>query len=402
MNRNQFIEFLQRPEKLGSHEAQMLEKVIEEFPYCQAAHVLYLKALHNEKHINYNSRLKLTSAYTSERKMLYKFIIQDELKKKISKAESEIEEKPVVKILPVKLEPKPVAEQKEIIPSPEKPSPKIEIPEIKQEEIISKAEPAEVKIAKPEVQISKPAEPEPLKAEVKSFSESEKVQPEAVKEEISETSDLTDLEQEVLKEAVNAVIEQELLNTEISSNPVTITQTDQIVIAEKEITETESVVEEVSEPKKSPVAQPLPDDNEKLSFTDWLKRLKKNEINSGINKDVKVSKPENVSEPIIQVVKQEEENGEKKLKSNPLDLIEKFIKEEPRIKPKKTEFFSPVNMARMSVVEKDDFVTETLAKVYAKQGNTQKAIKAYENLILKYPQKTAYFAALIKELKEKK
>jgi hypothetical protein len=400
MNRNQFIEFLQRPEKLGSHEAQMLEKVIEEFPYCQAAHVLYLKALHNEKHINYNSRLKLTSAYTSERKMLYKFIIQDELKKKISKAESEIEEKPLVKILPVKEELKPVAEQKEIIPAPEKPSPKIEIPEIKQEEIISKAEPAEVKISKPQVQISKPAAPEPLKAEVKSFSESEKVQPEAVKEEISETSDLTDLEQEVLKEAVNAVIEQELLNTEISSNPVTITQTDQIVIAEKEITEIESVVEEVSKPKISPVAQPLPDDNEKLSFTDWLKRLKKNEINSGISKDVKVSKPENVSEPIIQVVKQEEEK--KKIKSNPLDLIEKFIKEEPRIKPKKTEFFSPVNMARMSVVEKDDFVTETLAKVYAKQGNTQKAIKAYENLILKYPQKTAYFAALIKELKEKK
>ena len=43
-------------------------------------------------------------------------------------------------------------------------------------------------------------------------------------------------------------------------------------------------------------------------------------------------------------------------------------------------------------------VTETLARVYAKQGNLPKAIEAYRRLALKYPEKSAYFAALQKEL----
>jgi predicted Zn-dependent protease len=43
-------------------------------------------------------------------------------------------------------------------------------------------------------------------------------------------------------------------------------------------------------------------------------------------------------------------------------------------------------------------VTETLAKVYVKQGNLPKAIEAYHKLALKYPEKSAFFAALAKEL----
>ena len=56
-------------------------------------------------------------------------------------------------------------------------------------------------------------------------------------------------------------------------------------------------------------------------------------------------------------------------------------------------------MARISVVEDFSFVTETLAKIYEKQGNYSKAINAYENLILKFPEKSAYFVDRIKTLK---
>jgi tetratricopeptide (TPR) repeat protein len=380
MNKNQFIEFLQRPEKLGNSEAQMLEKVIEEFPYCQAAHVLHLKALHNEKHINYNSRLKITAAYTSERKMLYRFIMQGELKKKISKAESEIEEKPEVKIIPVIGDPKPALEHKVIIPAPE-----IIIPE-KQEEIISKAQLAEMQINKSA--LHKP----PLIIEVKSLSEPEKIKPEAVKEEISETSGLTDLEQEILKEAVNAVIEIELTNSEITSLPIGAPEN--LSIKAKETDSALIAPDKQNEDILLSNVHSLPDKETKLSFTDWLKRLKNTETSQEIKEEEKT-----LEESIELLV--EKDNKKPEEKPDAIDLIEKFIKEEPRIKPKKAEFFSPVNMARMSMVEKDDFVTETLANIYAKQGNTQKAIKAYENLILKYPQKTAYFAAQIKELKEK-
>ena len=46
-----------------------------------------------------------------------------------------------------------------------------------------------------------------------------------------------------------------------------------------------------------------------------------------------------------------------------------------------------------------DFVTETLAQIYADQGYFAQAKDIYEKLILVYPEKSAYFAALIDQLK---
>jgi len=47
-----------------------------------------------------------------------------------------------------------------------------------------------------------------------------------------------------------------------------------------------------------------------------------------------------------------------------------------------------------------EFVTETLAKIYARQGMYKQAILAYEKLSLKYPEKNTYFAGQIEEVKK--
>ena len=46
------------------------------------------------------------------------------------------------------------------------------------------------------------------------------------------------------------------------------------------------------------------------------------------------------------------------------------------------------------------FCTETLAQVYAEQGYFPQAKKIYSRLILRYPEKSAYFATLIEKLEK--
>jgi len=79
-------------------------------------------------------------------------------------------------------------------------------------------------------------------------------------------------------------------------------------------------------------------------------------------------------------------------------LIDQFIQNQPKIKPK-AEFYSAENMAKKSIEDSEEIVTETLAKVYADQGNIEKAKSIYNQLILKNPEKKSYFATLIKDLR---
>ena len=52
-------------------------------------------------------------------------------------------------------------------------------------------------------------------------------------------------------------------------------------------------------------------------------------------------------------------------------------------------------------ITKEDFMTETIAKVYLKQNKLNEALKAYKILSLKYPEKISLFADQIKFIKNK-
>ncbi|MFO7657744.1 MAG: tetratricopeptide repeat protein [Bacteroidales bacterium] len=94
-----------------------------------------------------------------------------------------------------------------------------------------------------------------------------------------------------------------------------------------------------------------------------------------------------------------ETGGQKEKKVTNFDLIDKFILSEPkRIIPTKVDDYI-VDISEHSAVEHEGFITDTLAKIYIKQGYYTKAIFAYEKLILKFPEKSSYFAAQIEEIK---
>ena len=84
-----------------------------------------------------------------------------------------------------------------------------------------------------------------------------------------------------------------------------------------------------------------------------------------------------------------------------LNLIEKFIQEKPRIVPKPILEVSPQeDISQASVVEKHEFLSETLANIYVKQKLFDKAITIYSKLSLKYPEKSSYFANQIEKVNQ--
>ncbi len=119
---------------------------------------------------------------------------------------------------------------------------------------------------------------------------------------------------------------------------------------------------------------------------------------TGLNLKQTVLKPEKLS--YIEWLNYFNSTKTRKNKSN-IDRIEKFLKERPKIVPKKNISVKAPDIIEKSVAEKQMLMTETLANLYLKQKKYEKAIQAFRILSLKYPKKSSYFANQIKEIKQK-
>lgn len=150
------------------------------------------------------------------------------------------------------------------------------------------------------------------------------------------------------------------------------------------------ILPEVSQPKPTEEVQnlqlgkPLPfTRDEKHSFQEWLQLSK--------------VKPIDRQTPEIQNSDSFEEDSEKQKKNQ---LIDRFIETSPKIPPVKHDAPLPQSIIfEPSKADNSYLMTETLARVYLEQKKYQKAIQAYEILILKYPEKSSFFADRILDIK---
>ncbi|HUS85748.1 MAG TPA: hypothetical protein VMW76_00790 [Bacteroidales bacterium] len=82
------------------------------------------------------------------------------------------------------------------------------------------------------------------------------------------------------------------------------------------------------------------------------------------------------------------------------ELIDRFIELEPRIDPRRELNEEPLrDITPVDEEVNSGLITETLAKIYLNQGYYTKAILIYERLILKFPEKSSYFATQIEKIK---
>lgn len=74
MTKSEFIRILKDPSLMSKEHTFDLEDVVSDFPFFQAARVLYLKGLKSQNSFRYNQSLKTTAVYTNERSVLFAFI----------------------------------------------------------------------------------------------------------------------------------------------------------------------------------------------------------------------------------------------------------------------------------------------------------------------------------------
>ena len=313
MQAKEFINYIKNPNSLEKNSVKELQKLVNDFPYFQSAHLLLSLASKKWDASVYQKSLKKTAIVVTNRSHLFNLIQQFDLSNTV------IEDSDHQKLV--------VEEVLEPIDSTK-----------------------ELNILKATELLIENSDSEILETGIQ-----QKTKPNA--EDV--------LENEIAKQVVGAIVEKQMFN----------------------LSDTQLLFKQNKEPE---------------TFTDWLRLIQKSnkqlsaenilEVNTENNTDIKTRLEKG------KIITQESALN-KKLKN--LALIDKIIENSPgQIKIKDDQkFYSPEHNAKESLLENEHLVSETLAKIYALQGSVNKAVRAYEILSLKFPQKSAYFASLIQKLK---
>ena len=100
MNPKEFTYLLENPGTISAGQTRQLEEILMESPYFQAVRAMRLKGLKEHQSFRYNSALKKTAAYTTDREVLFDFISspefnQNEIAAQIKEQEKRLKEIPV-------------------------------------------------------------------------------------------------------------------------------------------------------------------------------------------------------------------------------------------------------------------------------------------------------------------
>lgn len=339
MNIEQLAAYIENPQLISTDDIPSLRLLSKKHPYSSAIHLLYVAAIARFQSINLDETLGEVAFHIPDRVRLYHLIQDKNTQSTFEQVESTSEEKNEIEN---EIENNQLIESVELEKHEEDPVEEIIEVSESQEEIIEDISNTEVKIEE-----TKTEEEEEIPLDLQ-FDFEKNGAP--VDYFIEASSEIPSIEE--LKNKHPEVQAQHEIENEISEEII------KVDLSEK-------------------------------SFTDWLKVGQNQEVNKitdKVNKQV---------EPTIEEKSQIDKNEKAD------SLISKYIETEPKLAKANQEFYKPSEKAKESVNENTIPVSETLAKIYEKQGNFPKAIHIYHQLSLANPEKKSFFASRIEELKKK-
>lgn len=400
MNAKKIEELYAHPERLNATELAMLKQAVSDFPYAAPLHALYMKALQQQESYLLPAQVKRTAIATPNREALKAYyeshleaVAVSETKEKISTdASAEVAVKKTAQ--PKSSQPKPAdpaptqpkksatpdapetadkkaaASSKVAATAPAKPKKATAVSEdlshlseaVRNAILRSRALRGEESPSATSVELDKPVKEKPVAPEVvpekKAEAKKEPIETRAVTENAAMPKKGKSQEKKAAVAEVPDVPSFEL-ETNLDAVP-------------------EAVIEKTKDGSKQEPAWEAPEVrempfSEKASFLQWL------------NAETRVA-------PAPAVDKQKADAAGSDIK--------KIIRELPKFEGNKRD--GKINVFSLEADGQGRFVTETLAEIYLKQGLFEKAIKSYEVLSLKYPEKSSFFADRIRAIKKEK
>ena len=424
LNLKEIAERIEHPNLCNGENLEDLKLFTNTYPYAQLFPILYLKALANNKDIRFEQELSQYAYRIADRVQLYHLIHSLE---NTASATHEIQEPEIIPELTVVSSPFEAEESKDIsvqvvsiLPNQMEESIDAGLEETSpiaaQEFVIE-----EIETVIPDAEVFVFEMPKSENSEV--LHPIEKVSP--LEEMTSEEEDEEDLEAVFIPLNITTL---EQTTQELTENEGFIEESDsseEIAAKQKEAEEKEIFDKElfseaiaanfnldhlvnrdliVKEEREESVDEVQPENeqlNEQLEEKSFISEWKENG---------------EIQKPFTSWLKSNKNDTSSKLddeKSRIEDLVNQFLKDDPKISriskekeaeedtKQKKEFYSPMKKAKESLDLQSMPVSETLAKIFALQGNFPKAIFAYEQLILINPEKKIFFASEIEELKKK-
>jgi hypothetical protein len=396
------IHYIDSPSKLNKDSLEKLNAILEKYPYFQTVRLLLVKNIQNLNNQVGKNELNQTAAYIGDRKVLYYLLhrLQDTESEEIIESES-------------KLQPQQI--EKEIKDTLQE---NISDTVLNQLNYYNDTESVDIELI-PGLAIDvRKQYGDGIELDEKMFSINQV--PEQTSSDTEEYFELSDSD-------LTAPLDGDIL---ISDNSLENDISDKIdekseIIEEIKTEIVEDNIENTSIEKSVNTAEDLKAENDieyqTKSFTEWLNDIDKTGYPTTERlEEIIVPESEAVTEknlPVEQLkeiqfdyvallekkpeVLQSSENNENKDTKRQFEnsLIDRFITENPRIVPRQQSIPNE-DVSIDSVKENEHFITDTLAKIYLKQGNYSKAIFAYEKLSLKYPEKSSYFAGQILEIQK--